>query len=147
MEDKVEITRHQAREVAVQMLYQMDINEEGLVRNLDKLHQERPELDLRGSFLSTILEGAYQQAEEVDQLVDENIDNWRMERIGKVERNIIRLAVYEMLHEPDIPVAVSIDEAVELAKDFNDQEAGKFVNGILGKLTTALDLEKEEESP
>lgn len=144
MGNKSEITRHQAREVAVQMLYQMDINEEGLVKNLEKLHQERPELNLRGSFLSTILEGTYQQVREIDELVDENIDNWKMERIGKVERNIIRLAVYEILYESDIPVAVSIDEAVELAKDFNDQEAGKFVNGILGKLTSALDLDEEE---
>ncbi|AGB40520.1 transcription antitermination factor NusB [Halobacteroides halobius DSM 5150] len=138
------ITRRQAREVAVQFLYQVDINKAGLVSNLDTLHEERPELDLRGSFLSDIIEGTYHKKHELDQLVDDNISNWKMERMGKVERNIIRLALYEMLYEEEIPTAVSIDEAIELAKSFSDQKAAKFVNGILGKLAKKLDLKEEE---
>ena len=144
MGDKLDISRHQAREIAVQILYQMDINKEGLVRNMEKLHQAQPKLDLRGSFLAMIIEGTYEKKEELDEVVDKNIENWRMERIGKVERNIIRLAAYEILYESDIPTAVSIDEAVELAKDFVGEEAGKFVNGVLGKLVAALDIEREE---
>ncbi|GAB6138810.1 transcription antitermination factor NusB [Halanaerobaculum tunisiense] len=139
-----QINRRQAREIAVQFLYQADINKEGLVSNLEKLHEEQPGLNLRGSFLSDIIEGTYHKMHELDQMIDDNISNWKIERLGKVELSVIRLALYEMLYEADIPVAVSINEAIELAKSFSDDQAAKFVNGALGRLADELDLSKEE---
>ncbi|GAB6099029.1 transcription antitermination factor NusB [Halanaerocella petrolearia] len=138
------ITRRQAREVAVQFLYQADINKQGLVKNLENLHEERPKLELRGSFLSDIIEGTYHKQHELDQMVDDNVSDWKTDRMGKIERNVIRLALYEMLYEEEVPVPVSINEAIELAKNFSGEKAGKFVNGILGKVANSLDLKEEE---
>jgi len=138
------ITRHQAREITVQFLYQIDINEDSLSDNLDNLAHEHPELNLEDSFLIDMITGAYQKIDEIDEFLDNNIENWKVDRMAKVDRNVIRLALYEALYETDIPVAVSINEAVELAKSFSNQESAKFVNGVLGKAIDELELEKDE---
>ncbi|MGM0370377.1 MAG: transcription antitermination factor NusB [Bacillota bacterium] len=138
------ITRHQAREITVQFLYQIDINEDSLRDNLDNLAHEHPELNLEDSFLIDMITGAYQKIDEIDEFLDNNIENWKVDRMAKVDRNVIRLALYEALYEADIPVAVSINEAVELAKSFSNQESAKFVNGVLGKAIDELELEKDE---
>ncbi|PRX26912.1 NusB antitermination factor [Orenia metallireducens] len=140
-----ELNRHEAREVAVQLLYQMDINQESLEENLEVLKSEQPELMLEESFLLELLEGTYEKLEELDNTIDQNVVDWKVDRMGKVDRNIIRLAMYEILFRQDIPVAVSINEAVELAKSFSDEKSANFINGILGKLVDALDLEIKEE--
>ncbi|SNY36571.1 NusB antitermination factor [Orenia metallireducens] len=140
-----ELNRHEAREVAVQLLYQMDINQESLEENLEVLKSEQPELILEESFLLELLEGTYEKLEELDNTIDQNVVDWKVDRMGKVDRNIIRLAMYEILFRQDIPVAVSINEAVELAKSFSDEKSANFINGILGKLVDALDLEIKEE--
>ncbi|OCL26959.1 transcription antitermination factor NusB [Orenia metallireducens] len=139
-----ELNRHEAREVAVQLLYQMDINQESLEENLEVLKSEQPELILEESFLLELLEGTYEKLEEIDNTINNNVIDWKVDRMGKVDRNIIRLAMYEILFKDDIPVAVSINEAVELAKSFSDEKSANFINGILGKLVDALDLEREE---
>jgi N utilization substance protein B len=141
-----ELNRHEAREVAVQLLYQMDINQESLEENLEVLKSEQPELILEESFLLELLEGTYEKLEEIDNTINNNVIDWKVDRMGKVDRNIIRLAMYEILFKDDIPVAVSINEAVELAKSFSDEKSANFINGILGKLVDALDLEREEGS-
>ena len=141
---KKELTRHQAREITVQFLYQIDINQDSLTTNFENLSEEHPEINLDEGFLIDIIEGTYQYIDEIDQLVDQNIDNWNVKRMAKVDRNIIRLALYEILYQDDIPAAVSINEAVELAKSFSNQESAKFVNGVLGKLNTKLELEQDE---
>lgn len=135
-----ELNRHQSREVAVQFLYQIDINQDSLVKNMENLHQEHPDLDLSGNFLTDIIEGTYQKRDEIDELIDENIVDWKMNRIGKVDKNIIRLAMYEILYQDDIPVAVSINEAIELAKSFSDQKSANFVHGVLARIVEKLDL-------
>ncbi|WP_018249954.1 transcription antitermination factor NusB [Orenia marismortui] len=140
-----ELNRHQAREVAVQVLYQMDINEENFDKNLEILKSEQPEIEIEGSFLLDILKGTYEKIEEIDNLINENTVDWKVDRMAKVDRNIIRLAMYEILFKGDIPIAVSINEAVELAKGFSDDKSSKFINGILGKLVDHLGLEAKEE--
>ena len=141
---KEKITRHQAREIAVQFLYQMDINQNSIEENLANLKEERPELNLQDYFLTDLIYGVNEQLEQLDQQINNNTTNWKVERMAKVDRNIIRLAVYEMLHKSDIPPAVSIDEAVELAKSFSNQKSAKFVNGVLGRLVDNLELNSNE---
>ncbi len=136
-----ELNRHQVREIAVQLLYQMDINQEDLVSNLKVLESEQADLELKDSFLLELLEGVYEKLDEIDKLVDTTVDDWKIDRMAKVDRNIIRLAVYEILNIDDIPVAVSINEAIELAKSFSDDKSAKFINGVLGTLVRALDVE------
>ncbi len=138
------LNRRQAREVAVQFLYQIEMNKEDLASNFALLKEENPEIDLDDEYLRDILEGTYKQKEEIDTLVNKNIDDWKMSRIAKVESNIIRLAMYEILNRDDIPTAVAIDEAIELAKSFSDQKAAGFVNGVLGKVVDKLELDKGE---
>jgi len=140
-----ELNRHEAREVAVQLLYQMDINQESLDKNLEVLKSEQPELILEESFVLELLEGTCKKLEELDSTIDQNVSDWKVDRMGKVDRNIIRLAMYEMLFRDDIPVAVSINEAVELAKSFSDEKSANFINGILGKLVDVLELGIKEE--
>ncbi len=138
------LNRRQAREVAVQFLYQIEMNKEDFASNFAMLKEENPRVDLEDEYLSDILKGTYEQKEKIDSIVDENIDDWKMSRIAKVESNIIRLAMYEILNRDDIPTAVAIDEAIELVKSFSDQKAAGFVNGVLGKVVDKLELDEEE---
>lgn len=141
---KEDITRHQAREIAVQFLYQMDINQNSIEDNLANLKEEYPELNLTDSFVIDLIYGVNEELDEIDKKVDDNVKNWKIKRMAKVDRNIIRLALYEMLYQSDIPPAVSINEAVELAKSFSNEKSAKFVNGVLGRLVDELELKEDE---
>lgn len=85
-------------------------------------------------YARTLVEGTLARASEIDALIRSQTENWRLERMPAVDRNILRLAVYEMLSEPDVPKLVVIDEAVELAKKFGSDQTSRFVNGLLDGL-------------
>ncbi|WP_345894767.1 transcription antitermination factor NusB [Natroniella sulfidigena] len=138
------MNRHQAREIIIQLLYQMDINQESLEQNLNVLREEQPELDLSSGFLVELIQGVVENLEQIDHVITQNAVDWKIERMGKVDKSIIRLAVYEILYQDEIPVAVSINEAVELAKSFSDQQSSKFVNGVLGNIADALEDREED---
>ncbi len=89
-------------------------------------------------FADPLIRGALEHREEADQLIRKHAQNWELHRIAAVNRNILRLAIYEMLHRDDIPPVVSINEAVDVAKKFSTQDSGKFVNGILDKVKGEL---------
>ena len=75
---------------------------------------------------------------DIDETISEQVKNWDMDRIAKVDRNILRLAIYELLHREEIPPVVSINEAIDIAKKFSTEKSGRFVNGILDKVKTKL---------
>jgi N utilization substance protein B len=81
-----------------------------------------------------LVEGAAAHREEIDALIRGQADNWRLERMPAVDRNILRLAVYELLHQPDVPKLVVLDEAIELAKKYGSEQSGRFINGLLDGL-------------
>lgn len=89
-------------------------------------------------FADPLIRGAIQHREQADDLIRKHAKNWELHRIAAVDRNILRLAIYEMLHRDDIPPVVSINEAVDIAKKFSTQDSGKFVNGILDKVKSEL---------
>lgn len=89
-------------------------------------------------FAEPLIRGALEHRDEADQLIILHVKNWDFHRIAAVDRNVLRLAIYEMLHREDIPPIVSINEAVDIAKRFSTQESGKFVNGILDKVRQNL---------
>lgn len=97
----------------------------------DKLREYFKDEEFK-SFIGECLLGILKNQSELDSLIMEKAQNWQLDRVAKVEKNILRMALYEMLYRVDIPLKVSIDEAVELAKIFGDRESGRFVNGILG---------------
>jgi N utilization substance protein B len=117
------VRRTDQRRAAVVALYQQDVTG----RPLDEL------LDKNASmFTRELTEGVEVEREELDALIEKHAEGWTLDRIAPLERNILRVALHELLHRSDIPDEVAIDEAVEAAKELCSAEAPKFVNGILG---------------
>ncbi len=129
--------RTQAREFALQLLYQLDITEdkdcEVVLSNLWQTQDEAVADDIKG-FTADLVKGVAAHLEEIDERISQYASNWQIERMAVVDRNILRLASYELLFRGDIPPKVSINEAIELAKKYSGIEAAKFVNGILDKV-------------
>jgi N utilization substance protein B len=155
--------RREARERAVQFLFQNDLNppedlEAALERFWDTqrgaaIAEEKgtatwgQPVDLPPPtaeeaavrlFADPLIRGALENRNEADSIITRHARNWELHRIAAVDRNILRLAIYEMLHRDDIPPVVSINEAVDIAKKFSTQDSGKFVNGILDKVKGEL---------
>jgi N utilization substance protein B len=155
--------RREARERAVQFLFQHDLNPpERLDEALDHfwdtqrtaaIAEEKGDanwgqkVELPGPtaeeaairvFADPLIRGTLEHRDEADTLIKKYAQNWELHRIAAVDRNILRLAIYEMLHREDIPPVVSINEAVDIAKKFSTQDSGKFVNGILDRVKGEL---------
>jgi transcription antitermination protein NusB len=155
--------RREARERAVQFLFQHDINPpEDLQAALEQFWETQRAAAIaeeKGGatwgqptelapptaeeaavrlFADPLIRGALEHRAEADELIKKHAINWDLHRIAAVDRNILRLAIFEMLHRDDIPPVVSINEAVDIAKKFSTQDSGKFVNGILDKVKGEL---------
>jgi len=155
--------RREARERAVQFLFQHDLNPpEDLVQSLKAFWEsqraaalaeekgpahwgQRVELPPPSAdevamqqFAEPLIRGALEHRDQIDERIKQCAENWDLRRMAAVDRNILRLAIYEMFFRDDIPPVVSINEAVEIAKKFSTQDSGRFVNGILDKLRAEL---------
>jgi len=126
------MNRHQARERAFQILFQLDLNEMEPKQAIREFFAEGREME--DPFLAKLIEGVSEHKENIDRIVSEQLVNWSFDRIATAEKTILRIAVYEMKYLEDIPKNVSINEAVELANTFGDEKSGKFVNGVLSKI-------------
>lgn len=137
--------RRTAREMAVQMLYQSDLGGSPLpqiFRTFDlseylareKEAGDRKRVDEAFSFAQELVKGTLEHREKIDDMITAQADNWRLERMPAVDRNVLRLAIYEMLFEVDTPKLVVVDEAIELAKKFGSEQSGRFINGLLDGL-------------
>ncbi|HTG45332.1 MAG TPA: transcription antitermination factor NusB [Verrucomicrobiae bacterium] len=151
--------RREARERAVQFLFQYDLNksenleealnhfwdsqraaaikeEKGKARWGETMELQPPTSDEAAMrvFADPLIRGTLESLEEIDGKIKHYAKNWDMNRMAVVDRNILRLAIYEMLHRQDIPPVVSINEAVDIAKRFSTDDSGRFVNGILDKV-------------
>ncbi len=141
MEDKVKPTgkRRLARECAVQILYQFDVNPVGIEEALLLFWQTQDETSPGvKSFAEELARGTIAHRDEVDEKIKKYTEHWELGRIAMVDRNVLRLAIYEMMFRHDIPPVVSINEAVDLAKKFSTPESGGFVNGILDRVRMDL---------
>ena len=130
--------RRQSRETALQLLYALDITRANVREVLragwaDKMLS--PEIR---DFTTTLVTGVIEHRDGIDALIQECSTNWSLERIGLVERNILRFAIYELCFLPDIPPNVTINEAVEVAKKYGTEEAPAFINGILDRVKHAV---------
>jgi transcription antitermination factor NusB len=100
----------------------------------DQVRRRRGQLEESFQYARTLVNGVVENRQRIDELISEQADNWRLERMPVVDRNVLRLAVYELLYELDIPKLVVVDEAIELAKRFGSENSGRFVNGLLDGL-------------
>lgn len=131
--------RRLSREIALQVLYQMDMTgtspEEALPLYYELVEiEEDPEIkapEALRPFAERIARGVHLHRSEIDEMIMSASENWRLERMSVVDRNILRLSLYEMLHCSDIPPKVSINEAIDLGKSFGSVDSGAFINGIL----------------
>lgn len=127
------LTRHSARELALQILFQWDFH--GTTDGwLDEFWAQQRSLKPVRVFANQLVVGVQAQQEEIDLLIEQAAENWSLDRMAIVDRNILRQTIYELIWIPDIPAKVSVDEALQLAKSFADDEAKRFVNGILDKI-------------
>ncbi|WP_188992740.1 transcription antitermination factor NusB [Paenibacillus nasutitermitis] len=141
--------RRLAREIAVQSLYQMEMNEvsaEDAVNMLMDEVQEENEIEADLADVSRIDEhvrelvnGVSENKTAIDDMLQHYLTGWQVDRLSRVDRQVLRLACFEMIFRDDVPPKASINEAIELAKHFGTEESGKFVNGVLGRLLQALD--------
>ncbi len=142
-------TRRESRELALQFLYQRDINSkypQPILKDLEVFWNTQEDAKKSGRpFAEELIQGVIQHLEDVDARIKACSQNWDFLRIAVVDRNILRLAIYEMFFRPDIPPVVSINEAIELAKKFSTEESGAFVNGILDRVK--LDLTRSLRAP
>jgi N utilization substance protein B len=156
--------RREARERAVQFLFQHDLNppadlaaeleqfwnsqrtaaiedeKSGMATWGEKVELPPPTAEEAETrlFAEPLIKGVLEHRDAIDEQIKKHAKNWDFHRIAAVDRNIMRLAIYEMLHRQDIPPIVSINEAVDIAKKFSTQDSGKFVNGILDKIKGEL---------
>ncbi|MFX3622596.1 MAG: transcription antitermination factor NusB [Ectobacillus sp.] len=128
--------RRTARERAMQALYQMDIA--GDLDPKTAIENALEEGEESNDFLEQIVLGCVEHKEEIDTLISDNLENWKIDRVGTVDRNILRVAVFEMKYMEDIPASVSINEALEVAKVFGDDESRRFINGVLSKVKETI---------
>lgn len=132
--------RRKARELALQMLYQHDLSgnpPDTIVDTFEELQKANPNTR---EFASRIFRGTVTHLARIDEMITAQADNWRLSRMAVVDRNIIRMSIYEFLHEEDTPKLVIIDEAIEIAKKFGTLKSSQFINGILDGILKRYNL-------
>ena len=130
-----------ARKHALQLMYQGEILEKA-PRELFENAQLVPETQGLDEYALMLLDGTKEKLEAIDELIDSASDNWTLDRMPVVDRSLLRLTTYEMRYVDDVPVSVSINEAVNLAKEFGGDDSPRFINGILGRIATQLESEQ-----
>ncbi|MCA1808004.1 MAG: transcription antitermination factor NusB [Lentisphaerae bacterium] len=126
-------TRHTAREWAIQVLFQLDFNPEPPEQALAGFWRERKADERSRRFMEELVLGVREHIGRLDEVIRRHAANWDLNRISAVDRNVLRLGLYEINYRPDVPPVVAINEAVDIAKRFGGDDSGKFVNGILDK--------------
>jgi N utilization substance protein B len=128
-------SRTRARECALQALYQLDTSggdaREAVRGVMDHFEEADRETE---RFADELVRGVQSEQAQIDSLIQKTSTNWKLERMARVDRNILRLAVYEILRRADVPVRVTLNEAVELGKKFGSEESSAFVNGVLDRI-------------
>ncbi len=141
--------RRKAREHALQILFQLDIKKEkpsaGVLKNFWAEYKPDEEVKV---FAEEIVRGTFKYVSKINELIRDCAQNWSLDRMAVVDRNVLRMAIYEILYRMDIPTSVTINEAIEIAKKYGTEESGAFVNGILdrvARMTGRLDESRIEE--
>ncbi|ALQ16438.1 transcription antitermination factor NusB [Listeria monocytogenes] len=121
--------RREAREKALQALFQIELNEMSLDQAIKNIME-----DERDDYMEKLVEGVMANKVEIDAIIEPNLDNWRIDRLSKVDLSLLRLSVYEIKYLDDVPNRVSLNESIEIAKIYSDEKSSKFINGVLANI-------------
>jgi len=140
------MSRRRAREFALQALYQSDISGDAAAEGIPGLWSGQVDGGLESKaaepseieFSETVVAGVDARREEIDKLIEDASENWRIQRMPVVDRNILRLATFELIDSQEVPASVCINEALELAKRFGDKQSRAFINGILDRIAAMI---------
>ena len=135
-------SRREARELALQALYQLDMAGEGEA-GIAPFCAE-PEVE---TFARELVDGVAAHRERIDALIAASAEHWRLPRLSRVDLSLLRLATFELLARPDIPPSVAIDEAIEIARRFGSEDSPAFVNGVLDHIAQVLGVKEKPKSP
>ena len=137
-------TRRKSRELALQALYQGELAGQNGLLVFEEFCSHFQVNKKSIPYAKQLLDGVQEKADLINQLISKYAENWRLERMSVIDRNILRLAVYEMYFQEDVPVNVAINEAVEIAKRFSTDDSGSFINGILDTMSREKTSDLEE---
>ena len=131
--------RRQSREYALQMLYQIEMGGGSQEEVFSSFWEGKNPAPESRSFAEALVSGTLRNLDSIDSVLRQGLEHWRLPRIAAVDRSVLRLAVFEFLHQKETPPIVIIDEAIELAKRFGGEESGVFVNGVLDGIRKRLE--------
>ncbi|BBN99060.1 transcription antitermination factor NusB [Sporolactobacillus terrae] len=130
------MNRREARQLALQALFQMTLSDIDRKSAIDAVKDEGEPVD---PFVTRLLDQTLDHEEAIDQLISKHLKNWSLDRVGNIDKTILRLAVCEIMYFDDIPLTVSVNEAVELCKIYSDEQTRKFVNGVLSGISKEIE--------
>ena len=139
--------RRRARELAMQVLFQMDINGDDSMAAVELFckHFEVPKK--AKPFFLELVAGVRARLDKIDRLIEQSSDNWKISRMSGMDRNIMRVAVFELLYCSEIPAKVSINEAIDIGKKFGTEQSPAFINGILDNINISLNKKRNDGTP
>jgi N utilization substance protein B len=126
--------RRKSREFALQVLYQLNITKQEAITALAKFQEHFSSNGGADEFLNRLVLGVLEHCQELDRLIEQYLENWRLDRINMIDRNILRMALFELLYCEEIPPKVTINEAIDLGKRYGSEDSGSFINGILDRI-------------
>ena len=139
--------RRLGRDLALKLLFQVDVGRIPLAEVLAHFREDSAHLPCAAlDYAESLAKGVALHLPEIDRILDELAEGWTIDRLASVDRNVLRIASYELLHEQSVPVSVVINEAVELAKKYSTADSGRFVNGILANVARRLGLPEKRQS-
>jgi transcription antitermination protein NusB len=127
--------RRTAREKALQALFQIDVSQADPTEAIDHVLEGEEGDD----YLTFLVTGVLENKDEIDSMIKQYLEKWKLERLATVDRNLLRQGVYELKYSKDVPANVVIDEAIEIAKIFGDDKSSRFINGVLSKVKDSLE--------
>jgi len=143
--------RRRTRELAMQALFYMDSRDNSSRESVDRFCQNFSPSPKTMPFFLKLVDGVLKAKPEIDALIERHSKNWKIHRMSLVDRNVMRIAIYELIYCTDIPAKVSINEAVDIGKKFGSEESGAFINGIIDSIRLAMEKgdisEKEDGEP
>ncbi len=134
--------RRKSRQSALQVLYQWDLASQDARKALLRFESRSSSKEGIDPFLEKLVQGVLDHCQEIDRLIEQYSEHWRLGRIAPIDRNILRIAIFELVYCDEIPPKVTLNEAVELGKEYGSDESGSFINGILDRILTSEVVQK-----